>query len=105
LLQFVDSIATRLPNPVWNFFHKTLNKSISMTEVEKVADRNAAVIRATILGYGKQRASGEAKNDAGDSNDLLSLLLAHPELFTVDDIVDGAVVVLTAATQMTYLTA
>ena len=53
LLQVVDTVVTRLPNPVTKYIYRSKGVLNDYTELERVSTRNARAIRDVILAYGK----------------------------------------------------
>ena len=102
--QIFDTIALRLPNPLWNFLYKTTGKCFSFTEKERVADQNCSTVREAIRKYIRQRVSGEATSDVDNESDVLSLMLKNSDVFTEDDIIDELLDFAVAGTMTTQLT-
>ena len=102
--QIFETLAVRLPNPLWNFLYKTTGKCYSFTERERVSDENCLTVRNTIREYVRKRVSGEAKSDLDNESDVLSLMLKNTDVFDEEDIIDELLDFLVAGTMTTQMT-
>lgn len=60
----------------------------AFTSMEKESNENGLVLREIIRKYVQKRKSGEAKSTLANGNDLMSLFLKTPDVFTEETIVD-----------------
>ena len=97
-LQIFETGPAKLGNPIWKTLYSLTGKSYAMTPFVKMVDQNSANIRTCIRDYVQKRISGELASDVKGKNDLLSLMLASPEIFTLEDCVDELMDFLAAGT-------
>jgi len=96
--QVSDTIAVRLPNPVWHVLYNATGKCHSFTKTEKINDENCKKIRDIVRDYIRKRVSGECKSDVEGNSDVLSLMLESPDVFSEDDVIDELLDFLVAGT-------
>ena len=98
------TVGTRLPNPIWQILYAATGNSYAFTGIEKLSNKNCAVLRQIMGEYVRKRKSGEAKSQVGDNSDMLSLFLQSPDIFTEEVIVDELIDFLVAGSQTTQFT-
>ena len=102
--QTMLTIGTRLPNPMWHLLYASTGKCYAFNDIEKLSDKNCAVLRQIMGDYVRKRKSGEAKSQVGDNSDMLSLFLQSPDIFTEEVIIDELIDFLVAGSQTTQFT-
>lgn len=98
------TIGTRLPNPIWRSCFFGFGVCLGFTSMEKLSDKNSAILRERVGNYVRKRRSGEIESKVSDKSDILSLFFQSPEIFTEDVIIDELIDFMVAATQTTQRT-
>ena len=93
----------RLFNPFWLAAHALTGKCHAMSEAERVADANSAIVREALRTYIRKRVSGEAKSEVAGNSDIMSLMLENKDVFTEDDVIDEILDLMVAGTITTQL--
>ena len=99
--QTANCAPSRLLNPLWRLVFKLTGKSVAFDKAQRRADQNCLRLRTAIADYVQKRKSGQISSDFTDGSDLVSQMLAAPEMFSDDDIIDEVVDFLAAGTQTT----
>jgi len=97
----MNTVSTRLPNPLWKLLLALTGKCYGFTQMEKLSDSNCIELRKVIRIYVQKRISGESKSAVSNNSDMLSLFLQSPDVFTEDVIIDELMDFLVAGTQTT----
>lgn len=82
----------------------TTGYNAAFTSLERHSNANCAALRSTLHAYVQKRASGEEKSQLEGGGDILSLMMASPDIFSEEFIVDELIDFLTAGTQTTQYT-
>ena len=99
--QTLDATRTRASNPIYHFLAKCTTSNPAFNEMERSSNHNCAMLRQSLREYIQKRASGAEQSKFEGSNDLLTLMMASPEIFKEDLIIDELIDFLTAGTQTT----
>ena len=99
--QTLDATITRTINPFYHFLARFTTSNPAFNEMERGSNDNCASLRRSLRAYIQKRASGAEKSKFEGSNDLLTLMMASPEIFEEDFIIDELIDFLTAGTQTT----